>query len=182
MNKLSLSQFFPQKTWLSQIQQSICGIIQRPGSKSFFYPGHFTLTGCIQIAAIQPSVEYALIQIPAPSRRLNSMTFLAYESTVVVSLLSKMKCLFQVPCPLHKGQYQIRASSERATQMVKVLETTTHEEYLKHLDLFSLQKRKLRTCRIAIFKYLKACHTEKEYIALGSRTKTREYKSKEIEN
>ena len=59
-----------------------------------------------------------------------------------------------------KDAPKLEQAQGKAKRMIRGLETKLYEERLKELSMFNLEKRRLREDMIALFKYLKGCHTE----------------------
>ena len=59
-----------------------------------------------------------------------------------------------------KNANKLERVKRRATRIIRGLETKLYEEKLNELGMFSLEKRRLRGGKIAVFKYLKGSHTE----------------------
>ena len=59
-----------------------------------------------------------------------------------------------------KDANKLEQVQRTTTRMIRGLETKPYEEKMKELGMFSLEKRRLGVVMIALFKYLKGCHTE----------------------
>ena len=59
-----------------------------------------------------------------------------------------------------KDAVKLEQVQRRATKMIQRLETKPYEERLEEVDMFSLEKIRLKGHRIALSQYLKGNHTE----------------------
>lgn len=63
--------------------------------------------------------------------------------------------------------------------MVRNLEIKSHKGWIKELGMFRLEKRRLKGDTMAIFKFLKHCHTEEgadlPSVAPEGKTRTNEW-------
>uniref|UniRef100_A0A803TIG3 Reverse transcriptase domain-containing protein n=1 Tax=Anolis carolinensis TaxID=28377 RepID=A0A803TIG3_ANOCA len=86
--------------------------------------------------------------------------------------------------PQLKGDVdKLESVQRRETKMIKGLENKPYEERLKELDMFRLQKRRLRGDMIAMYKYVNGSHREEGAslfsAALQTRTRNNGFKLQE---